>query len=396
MTPIARTSDCDPFLQRHEQEARLLGGLLRSSRLVLLFGESGSDKTALLKSELMPQLHRRATDRIAPGAPRESAVIIPFPDRRSRPASGAPQRRRELVVYFDDWSDKPLAALHAGIRRAADAPSDELLAPRASLAETIESLGASLEANFIVLLDRFEEFLLAPSDGEDRAQLANELVEAINRPRLPANFLLSLSAEAQPQLTGLRSRIHGFDDFSLKLAPPPQAAETPAAVSPELASPERSVAKVPAQLTEALPSPEPSPTPACGEAAAPLGRAPATPPRVKQASPPRAQVRTEDVYALIESTLARTASEAASESALRRNQSDSYRVEDTARPSREVPEQMPSRSRKPTGESGEFGWERPTFAGSKAPARTRGTMLRSMARWAGRLLKPKSKRRPGR
>ena len=53
----------------HEQEARLLVELLRTSRVVLLFGQPGSDKTGFLHRALVPRLHRRSTDRVLPTAP---------------------------------------------------------------------------------------------------------------------------------------------------------------------------------------------------------------------------------------------------------------------------------------------------------------------------------------
>src|SRR5438445_523685 len=55
-----------------------------TSRHTLLYGQPGSDKTALLKNDLMPLLRRRAGDRLGPALVRESGVVVPFPDRRGR------------------------------------------------------------------------------------------------------------------------------------------------------------------------------------------------------------------------------------------------------------------------------------------------------------------------
>src|SRR5438309_1005905 len=53
VTPTSPSSAEEPAWHSQEQEARLLAELLRTSRLALLYGQPGSDKTALLKNDLM-------------------------------------------------------------------------------------------------------------------------------------------------------------------------------------------------------------------------------------------------------------------------------------------------------------------------------------------------------
>ena len=291
----------------------MLAELLRTSRLALLFGEAGSDKTALLKSGLMPLLRRRAGDTVGPVAARESGVVVPFPDRRRRASARAAKRRRELVVYFDNWAEAPLASLKARIHMAAATDAAELQTESARLSETLALLGKRLEADFIILLDRFEVFLQAPSGREDITQFTNELVEAINQAQLPANFLISLDEEARPRLAGLRGSIPGFDDFSLRLTCPhgsrPAGAPAPSPV-PSIAVP--AALASPPILTDALTAPasHAAPDPVAG---AVRPSRPSRKPKVKREPPPRVVVRTEDVYALIETTLAHTAAEPVSE-----------------------------------------------------------------------------------
>ncbi len=88
------------------------------------------------------------------------------------------------------------------------------------LSEILEDLSRRFDAHLVILLDRFEE--LRESSPHDAAidQFANELAEAINQPQLPASFLIAVAEEAKPRLADLRGRISGFDDSSLKLAPP--------------------------------------------------------------------------------------------------------------------------------------------------------------------------------
>jgi hypothetical protein len=297
----------------------LLGEVLRTSRLALLFGETGSGKTTLLKSELMPLLRRRASDRLAAAPARNAGVVVPFPDRRDRAAARASRCERELIVYFDDWTDTPLAALHACIHRAAASRPSDQTAPPVRLGEALSAVSSRLDATIIILLDRFEEFLRAPSHEDENAQFANELIEAINQARLPANFLISLNEEARPQLARLRSRIPGFDDFSLTLTRPqgvkPEAAvPKPAVAEPAVAEPAVAEPAVPdvivvdnlPVLNEPVPLSDTAVTPPVTPATCPPASRSARAARVKLPPPARVPVKTKDVYAFIEATLTRT------------------------------------------------------------------------------------------
>jgi hypothetical protein len=285
VTHPAPSPASDSSWRAHEQEARLLAELLRTARLALLFDATREgSKTSLLTEGLMPLLRRRVGDRPTAAGARESGVVVPFPDQRSRASARGARRRREIVVYFDRWTEPPLAALQVAIHNAA-AGAGERAAPSVRLRDALAHLSNRFDANFIILLDRFEEFLLAPADREGRASFVDELVEAVNQSGLPANFLLSLNEEARPRLTVLQQHIPGFDDFSLKLAGGASPFEPPPAV--------------------AAPDPLPPAPPQTLRESADVSidrRAP----KIKKPPPPRVQVRTEDVYAFIESTLART------------------------------------------------------------------------------------------
>jgi hypothetical protein len=300
VTPPAPSVHLDPPGQQHEREAQLLAQLLRMSRLALLFAEAGADKTALLQHGLIPLLSRRREDRPARAPARESGVVVPLSDRRGGPTRGS-TRRKEIVVYFDDWTETPVVALRECIYKAATG-SDALVPPLARLGGILEVLSGRLDASFVILLDRFEVFLEAPAYEVDIALFANELVEAINQPELPANFLLSLNQDAVPRLSALRKRIPGFDDFSLKLtaardvepdATPVHILETPLPVASEKPRAPTDALDLPTLSSVWAADPDPGP-------------ASPPPPRAKKAKRPpvpRTEIKVEDVYALIEDRL---------------------------------------------------------------------------------------------
>jgi hypothetical protein len=300
VTSTAYSSALDSVRQPHDEEVHLLVELLRTCRLSLLYAELGSDKTSLLRSALVPLLSRRAGDQSIASTPRASGVVVPFPDRRSRSSAHTTRRRREIVIYCGDWTDTPLAALRESLYGTVTT-NLATREPSASLSESLEELSRQFDANFVIVLDRFEDVLSATPHQTAIDQFADELAEAINHANLPANFLIALAEDARPRLVGLRSRIPGFDDFSLKLAPPRRIK---GAVHP--AAHEASAAEALPVLTEALTKPAghsiSARPPELGTANLALRKA-----KVARAPPPRLQVKTEDVYAMIEAALSRIA-----------------------------------------------------------------------------------------
>ena len=254
-------SELSPDVRAHE--AKLLAMMLRTSRLTLVFAEPGTDKGALLKSGVMPLLQRRRSDRgTAPSAAANAAVSAP--DRRRRPA----RPRAEAAIHFEDWGPAPLSALK---RRIMDiVPAGAAEADDATLADMLQRLHQRLGLQFVFLLDRFEEYLALAPDDSEVGQFADELVAVVVQRDLPASFLIAMDEDARTRLERFRAGIPGFDHDVLRLSP----------VSAER---DQAPAAPPAALTE-------------NTARAPHPRRP----------PPRVPVKVEDVYAFIESTLART------------------------------------------------------------------------------------------
>ncbi|MCU0922289.1 MAG: hypothetical protein MUF16_18495, partial [Burkholderiaceae bacterium] len=143
---------------------------LRTSRLTWVFGEPGTDKSALLRSGVLPLLQRRRGDR---GVPPAGAL---------EPPKAAPERRRcqprpksEVAIYFRDWAQAPLSALKCRIADAA--PGCETRGR--TLAELLQELHRQRGLGFVFLLDRFEDYLALAPDEAEVGQFADELIEAI-------------------------------------------------------------------------------------------------------------------------------------------------------------------------------------------------------------------------
>jgi len=287
----------------YEQEALLLAELLRNTRLSLLYAEAGTDKTAFLKLGLAPLLCRRAGDRVVPRPARSSGVVVPFPDRRSRSSAGHSTRRREIVVYVDCSGESPLTALREALYEAVAADPSGQWQAKVRLSGMLEDMGRRFEAHLIVLLDRFED--VPPHSPDEIDQFASELAEAIIQRQVPASFLIALAADARARLAGLRSRIPGFDDSSLKLTPP-RALGPAVAPRQTKPAPPAAVEALPV-LSEILAVPEGDSMPV---AVVPEPKREAPAKKQIKYPRPRVEIRTEDVYAMIETALSRIAGKA--------------------------------------------------------------------------------------
>ena len=297
MTSSDASPEIDLSWQMREREARLLAALMRTSRLTVLYGETGPGRTALLTDGVVPLLRRRESDAVG-DTKRESRVVISFPDRRSRLGGRFSAHLAELLVFFDAWSEQPLAGLRncildaASMRACADETSGS------SLADMLATLGKRNDLQFLVVLDRFEELIALDAAVTER--FVDEFCEAVNRVGLCANFLLSLSEDSRPRLEGLRQRIQGFDDFSVRLlrwnSVVEQAPRSPD-VAPVSTGPVLTSRTVESKV--ALHAPERSRSgEKAARARAKLVRVPAS---------PHMPIETKAVYAFIESTLTETA-----------------------------------------------------------------------------------------
>jgi hypothetical protein len=178
MTVSSRAANhADP----RQHEVRLLVDMVRLSRSTLLIAEPGSEKSAVIRSSVMPLLN----DSKAGG-------------------------KTEVAILFDAWAEPPLPALQKRLQQSlgnvaippSGAPSDG-----PSLAASLRALQEALGVTFLFIFDRFDEYLRAPSGRTGFEQFENELVQIIRDPTLRANFLLALDEEAEPLLSRLRERI---------------------------------------------------------------------------------------------------------------------------------------------------------------------------------------------
>jgi WD40 repeat protein len=193
LTPYSER-DAQLFFGR-EQECDLVIANMMASRLTLLYGASGVGKTSLLRAGVTHELQASS--------------------RRNVADYGTPEF---VVVYFNRWSDDPLAGLTHRIHESARTFLGEQTAPpqigSAGLAETLDGWTTNLEADLLIILDQFEEYFLYHPHDDGDGSFAVEFPRAVNRADLRVSFLVTIREDALARLDRFKGRLPNlFDNY---------------------------------------------------------------------------------------------------------------------------------------------------------------------------------------
>ena len=139
LTPYSE-QDAPLFFGR-EAERELVIANMMASRLTVMYGASGVGKTSLLRAGVTHELSERARQNVA--------------------EYGSPEF---VVVYFNRWSDEPIAGLcrastsQRGLSRAGRSTSRR--SARWGWRKPIHWWTTILDADLLIILDQFEEYFL--------------------------------------------------------------------------------------------------------------------------------------------------------------------------------------------------------------------------------------------
>ena len=211
-SPSAAGFDVTP--RPREREAKRLAGLLRESRLTLIYEGPDGGLTSLLQTGILPRLCRRRGDLVLGRAAQTTHRTL-LPDRRSD--GGPAERRSEVAVYVDAWSGSPIAKLQERIAESLAAGGVDAAVAASPLAESLAAWSRRLDARFLIIFDRFEEYLRAPFDGSGVRELAEQWVQILEQPGLPVNFLIGMRSDARPLMDQFAERISGFGQYGSSL-----------------------------------------------------------------------------------------------------------------------------------------------------------------------------------
>jgi hypothetical protein len=170
------TQDNAAIFFGRDTERTVLISNLRASRLTLLYAQSGTGKSSVLRAGVASRLGELA--------------------RRSLEQRGT---ARHIPVVFSSWQHEPTDELIAEIQKTIIPFVPETSPPELAsglLEEAIEAASMAADATLLIMLDQFEEYFLYRSKEVRRERFADEFASCINRASLRANFLISIREDA--------------------------------------------------------------------------------------------------------------------------------------------------------------------------------------------------------
>jgi WD40 repeat protein len=171
-------ADAEWFFGRDE-EAQTIIGNLRAARLTILYAKSGVGKSSLLRAGVSRRVHEL-------GAKLSARSLTGY-----------------VPVVFNAWKDDPVEELVAEIERAIGrSASENARLPRA-LRDSIITAAAVADAELLIILDQFEEYLLYQARESAEHSFVDELAACVNARDLPANFLIAIRDDAYSSLGDL-------------------------------------------------------------------------------------------------------------------------------------------------------------------------------------------------
>ena len=179
-TPLPTANLTD---RARKREVELVAEMVNHAPLTLVYGVRSSGNTALAR-----------------------AVVA----HHSRIAS-------HVALVFDSWDD-PLRlrdSIYAALcnRLGREAVGRPLVS--CSLADNLRGWHERLGVTFLIVFDRFEQYLARPADNEETRWFDAEFIRAL---RLPAvRFLLALREEAKDKLARFAVAVPGFHDSWIRL-----------------------------------------------------------------------------------------------------------------------------------------------------------------------------------
>lgn len=175
------------FFFGRDGERQLIAANLVASRLTLLYGESGAGKTSVLRAGVVHDLRNRALRAVAAGRKPEA-----------------------IVVEFGTWRDEPLAGLAGAIEtsvRLVFGDATPPAPPAETLGQLLHDWTERIDADLLLILDQFEEYLLYHGADDGPGTFADEFPAAVVDRSLRANFLVAIREDALSRLDRFEDQI---------------------------------------------------------------------------------------------------------------------------------------------------------------------------------------------
>ena len=185
------------FFFGREADRDVIEANLIASRLTILYGPSGVGKSSILRAGVAHHL-RKLT-------------------KQNLHEQGVPEF---IVVVFNSWRDDPsiglVSCIYDSVIKTFRDQSIKMIAPQANLMETVQAWTRHFDCNLLIILDQFEEYFLYHPHDQDHA-FDIQFSQAVNRPDLRANFLISMREDGLSGLDRFKGHIPNIFNNYLRL-----------------------------------------------------------------------------------------------------------------------------------------------------------------------------------
>ena len=191
--------DAAMFFGRDSEQTVLVSNL-RASRLTLLYAQSGTGKSSLLRAGVASRLTELAQRSFSQRGTARNIPVV-FSSWRDDPTVELIDEIQRAIKPFPRAVPPPAPPpeqLDAAIEAASEATDATLL-----LEAAIKAASEATDATLLVILDQFEEYFLYRSKEARDQPFAEQLAACINRPDLRVHFLISIREDAYSGLGDL-------------------------------------------------------------------------------------------------------------------------------------------------------------------------------------------------
>jgi hypothetical protein len=207
MTIVAPAEQESSYSLTDDRAADQLVCKLRTSRLTVLCGGAATRISQFVATDVAPRLARRRWDRSLTRARQDLFTLALQGQRTSRRRSA---ESAELPVLIDRWVGHATATLQARINDSFESAGAYMTSIALPIAESLSAWSQLLDLRFLIIFDRFDEFLAERAESDDGRTFTRELVEILGTPGLAVNLLFCVSANFESQMQQYQAELAGL------------------------------------------------------------------------------------------------------------------------------------------------------------------------------------------
>ena len=189
--------DAALFFGRETEQAVIRDNLI-TSRLTVLYGESGVGKSSVLRAGVLPLFAKMAAETV-----RETG------------------RPEFVCALYSSWSGDPIVGLKTALDQAVArlGSIDQTVEGGGTLSEYCRRITQALDVTLVIILDQFDEYFLYHPNEREEPTLFAQLPRIVNDLQSRVNVLISIRDDSLSALDRFKGHIPGLFKNYLRIHP---------------------------------------------------------------------------------------------------------------------------------------------------------------------------------